>query len=419
MGNHFKWGDESMNIERSLISCLTLLGEKSGGFFDYNLRESSFHEYRREYAYTLDHYRKHGCFPTRAALKRAYPGFVFINTKSPLSYYCEEIKKREVHNRLAEVVEQVGGKLREGEDPLGSVSILRKEMLKLSYDFLSSKDVDWAQQGLARLRDYNQRKITKGITGIRSGWNMLDSATGGWQKQQFIVITGLHYSGKSWVLLNMLVAAWRQGYRPLFISKEMSEEEVSRRIDSLLCHLPWEKFRKGELGRYQELKYRVYLKKLLTIDRPIYISDEETIEKSGVLNIAAKIQEYKPDIVFVDGAYLLSDDEGAKGKVEQLFNVSQSLKRQAKACEVPIIASVQRGKEAGGTQWASALKQDPDVLFEVRGEPESSTRNLVGLKIREGRLVDEIIKFDFSAMNFASVGAATVSENELISADYK
>jgi replicative DNA helicase len=67
------------------------------------------------------------------------------------------------------------------------------------------------------------------------------------------------------------------------------------------------------------------------------------IDSSGgqtVSGVASKIQNKNPDIVFIDGTYLMIDEQTGESNTPQaLTNITRSLKRLAQKINKPIVIS--------------------------------------------------------------------------------
>ena len=117
----------------------------------------------------------------------------------------------------------------------------------------------------------------------------------------------------------------------------------------------------------------------------------------------AKIRETKPDLVIVDGMYLMRDDRSGKRDVDwkAIAHISQDLKLTAQEFGVPLIGVTQanrgsEGKESSlsGLGYSDSFAQDADAVFQVSRrkvvDPETGIKktelylNCPGL--REGEL---------------------------------
>jgi len=105
--------------------------------------------------------------------------------------------------------------------------------------------------------------------------------------------------------------------------------------------------------------------------------------------LAAKIEQHRPEIVFVDGVYLMMDEQSGESNTPQaLTNITRSLKRLAQRLKVPIVISTQtllwkmRGGKvtADSIGYSSSFYQDSDVILgleEEETDPEARVLKVV------------------------------------------
>ena len=91
-----------------------------------------------------------------------------------------------------------------------------------------------------------------------------------------------------------------------------------------------------------------------------------------VSGIASKIQVLHPEVVFIDGTYLMIDEQTNEANTPQaLTNITRSLKRLAQRFKIPIVISTQvlnwKMKKGQVTSdsigYSSSFHQDADVIF--------------------------------------------------------
>lgn len=86
-----------------------------------------------------------------------------------------------------------------------------------------------------RVRSVTRRHAKKGsIYRCSTGFDELDDLTGGLYRGELAVLSGRPSMGKTAVALHMALQAARAGRNTLYFSIEMSEEEVTERILSML-----------------------------------------------------------------------------------------------------------------------------------------------------------------------------------------
>ena len=105
----------------------------------------------------------------------------------------------------------------------------------------------------------------------------------------------------------------------------------------------------------------------------------------GELFLQAKIEEYEPDIVFIDGIYLMVDDDlnSRKAQWEQLNHISRGLKITAENYQVPVIATTQAWKKSAKPGSKGDESVD-DIAYS--GGMAQNADNIVSL----GRIYDYI-----------------------------
>ena len=140
--------------------------------------------------------------------------------------------------------------------------------------------------------------------------------------------------------------AFKNDLNVLFVNNEMSGEQIGKRFDAVHFRLPYQEFRAGLLSDELEKRYFEGLKKLSEEERPLWVISDV----HGVMSIASKIDQYKPDIVMIDGLYLLHDDHRGANRWERTSNISRDLKRLAQQKGVPVIATTQFNRAADETR---------------------------------------------------------------------
>ena len=230
----------------------------------------------------------------------------------------------------------------------------------------------------------------------------------------------------TWVETILAHFAHKQRYRVLFFSKEMAHQEIFERMDAVYASVPFQDLRRGQLAGHLEKVFFDSLDRLALDPVELWcVSDDEG---QGVAGIDAKIARYHPDIVFIDGLYLTSDDLHGRGRVEQLANISRAVKLTARRRNIPIIASSQLNRDAEGEKkkgdnlgsiaWGDALAQDADIvieLFQNKQMRESVPQHLFGAttKFRQGGGAQwrKTITWDMENMNFDELPDAEDADN--------
>jgi hypothetical protein len=127
--------------------------------------------------------------------------------------------------------------------------------------------------------------------------------------------------------------------------------------------------------------------------RPFIFSTDITTTMT-VGAIQAKIKDYQPDVVFIDGAYLMlpESEKVEPGSPQAMTSISRSLKRLAQSERIPIVVTTQASlpRSKGGLSISSGMYtqawgQDSDVLLGVerlKGEEDADESDPVHVKFR-------------------------------------
>lgn len=214
---------------------------------------------------------------------------------------------------------------------------------------------------------------------------------------------------KTWWILIQAVFLAKMGYKILFITTEMSTKMVMRRIDAIWCCLNYSLFKAGQLPPDQEKRYYKYLDDQEGREECLVVEQAT----GGVQQVGVLVDLYNPDKVFIDGAYLLSDEDQDEDNWMATIRVFRGLHklclRQGK--NIPIEATTQSKDEVGASlkslQFAKAIAQECDVVAVLEQDEQMKNDKeirLKPLKLREGDILSSVyMNWDFTAMDYSSI----------------
>ena len=220
------------------------------------------------------------------------------------------------------------------------------------------------------------------LRGIPTGFPSLDRLTSGLQGGQLITLAGEPKAGKSSMALAMASHAHDQGYVPLLFSFEMSNEEQYTRHDALRAHINLTALLHGKITDKEKRRLRELMEEMQ--DLPPFILSESAGAATTVSSIAAQIERHEPDVVFIDGVYLMMDEQGEKaGSPQALTNITRSLKRLAQRRDVPIVDTTQvltwklnrrKGMSGDSIGYTSSFIQDSDLVLGVENTDDEQLK---------------------------------------------
>jgi replicative DNA helicase len=175
----------------------------------------------------------------------------------------------------------------------------------------------------------------------------------------------------------------------MFQSFEMNNHEQQQRHDSMRSHISHGRLRRGKLLPAEEGRY-IDVLNVMEKEHSFHLVD--AVNGITVSALSAKIEQCKPDIVFVDGVYLMLDEiTGEMNTPQAITNITRALKRLAQKINKPVIITTQTllwkmraGKvTADSIGYSSSFFQDSDVILGL--QPVEEDEDIRLLKIVASR----------------------------------
>ena len=342
-------------------------------------------EYQQVYEFIIGHWNKYGEPADEQVVKSAYPSMKWKPQKQPLEYLIDQMRRDRQLVIYTEALNEAVP-LVSAEDPVALAEILQNGLMNARLETSAARDFNYVT-GTSELEDriWERMEDPGYLRGISTGFKGIDYVTGGFQPEQFIVLLGTPKSFKSATLLYMARAVHRQAKLALFIGYEMSNVEQSDRLVSLDSEVSLTKIMHGTLNHKDFEKVQQALKVVEQM-RPFVFSTDITAATT-LSGIQAKVMEYQPDVLFIDGAYLMQPegDRVEPGSPQAMTQISRGCKRMAQSLKIPVVITTQAslprskgGLSLGSAMYTQAWGQDCDVLLGVERQKE------------EGEIEDEL-----------------------------
>jgi replicative DNA helicase len=165
----------------------------------------------------------------------------------------------------------------------------------------------------------------------------------------------------------------------------------------------------GTLTLEEEQRYERIVTSIQVMNDDFWFTDSS----SGltVSAVASKIQGKNPDIVFIDGTYLMFDEvTGESNTPQAITQITRNLKRLAMKINKPVVISTQalswkmkKGQvSADSIGYSSSFHQDADVIFGLQREDENvdDTRLLRVIASRNSGLSEVSLMWDWNTGAF-------------------
>jgi replicative DNA helicase len=365
--------------DRNIIPVLER-GIKDDWFVDDDLR--------RVWKFLRDHYTTYREVPTIVSVNDHFPNFRALKVEDTIDYLIDtmvEFRRNFLtRNGVQDVVQ-----LMAQNDHEATIAEMSKVIAKINEQgVVGTTHIDLTKDPDKFWEEYQNVQNSK-MLGVPTGFQKIDEATAGLQGGQLITVIAPPKTGKSQICLRMAANVHEAGLVPMFQSFEMNNHEQTQRYLSMSANVSNSRLRQGKLKSDEEDRLITLIDDLK--DRqPFHFVD--AVNGLTVDSLMAKADQLKPDVLFVDGVYLMLDQVTGEANTPQaLTNITRALKRVAQRLNIPVIISTQTllwkmkgGKvSADSIGYSSSFFQDSDVILGLEPIEEDDSQRL--LKVVQAR----------------------------------
>ena len=305
-----------------------------------------------------------------------------------LEAYAEIIRQRSITRKLMKANSDISELISnpQGQD---GVSLLDKaESMIFALNDETNKN-DSSLQSMKKLipstmdRLHELSNKSGGLIGSSTGFKDLDTKLQGVQKGDLIVVAGRPSMGKTSFAMNIaenVLLDDDSAGAVLIFSLEMPGESLTTRMLSGMCKLDQQNVRSGML-KDDELRILLQQSEKLK-NLPLWIDDSSILspmELRAKARRLARTEENGLSLIVVDYLQLMQLPLSTENRVNQISEISRSLKSLAKELNVPVIALSQLNRAVeqrpnkrpimADLRDSGAIEQDADViLFIYRDE---------------------------------------------------
>ncbi len=246
---------------------------------------------------------------------------------------------------------------------------------------------------------YNLSQLEKDqYAGFNTGFSDLDKKITGLNRSDLIIIGARPAMGKTSFALNIArnVAVYAKK-KVLFFSLEMSKEQLAQRVLSTEARVQSTKFRTGRLSpdEWQHIaEASVFLS-----DVDLYFDDTASIT---VPEMKARARQLKNvDCIVIDYLQLMSSSKKTDNRVQEVSEITRSLKMMAKDLNIPVVTCAQlarRTEEKGRShkpqmsdlRESGSIEQDADIILMLYREDyykDSADSSPEDIRVDEAELI--------------------------------
>lgn len=412
----------SFNVERGLITKI-LETRDLMSVRDKQIKISYFSgDNRTAYQYIYDQMSETGEVPTIRAFQKRFPRYMLdrverdgvevIGNDESVDFWCNELRTKIKHNTLADVIDEVAKSLGDRETEY-AYDMLKQKIAYIDAEIEYAEEEDLTDVA-GRKEAYLKKKRTQGMIGIETGFKHLDYIMKGLAPATLTTLIANTGVGKTWFEIIIGANCVLNDYKVLHFVTEMSSDIMRDRYESVLfakCYgeFDYNAFKSGTLSLKQEKQYFEFLENDLANFEPFVLATA-----TGVMGVSAMIDKYKPDLVLIDSAYLMEDDQGARDDWLRVAHITRDLKKLAKRANVPIFINTQAdkntskktGPELGSIMYTQAIGQDSDNVLALYRDTTMISDREMGVKVlkqREGTLGKMMLNWNFDVMDFSEI----------------
>ncbi len=277
------------------------------------------------------------------------------------------IKTDEIQKKYAEGVPNIGEFIVHSNDEIAQIAQRRQVR-----GMRSARDVaDEVSANLSRVVAND-----RGLTGVATGYRVLNQVTHGWQKGDLIILAARPSVGKTAFAMNLVFNAASIDKVPVgFFSLEMPATKIMERLIASRSYVSNDKIQTGHLSRQERVKIHGAIQEIAGTQ--IFFDDTPNSRLGDVVAKAQKLKSAHPDLGLIVIDYLglirYFEKPDASARQQEVSYISGQLKALARTLEVPIIVLCQlnRNTESGENKTPSlsnlresgSIEQDADIVM--------------------------------------------------------
>jgi len=335
-------------------------------------------------------------------------------TAANLEHHTKILREKSILRRLIEASTQTITEAYDGRSQapdlldLAEARIFQISQQRRDQGFTRLKEMLWpAMERIEALQ-----RSGKTITGVPTGFVDLDEMTSGFQPSELIIVAARPSMGKTALVLNVAAhAAIEAKVGVAIFSLEMSKDALVQRLLTAEAQVDSSRVRRSAL-RDADFTRLARAAGILQ-GCPIWIDDTPAITLLEMRSKARRLKaEHDIGLLVVDYLQLMRSPEYAENRLQEISDVSRSLKGLSRELKIPVIAlsqlsraSEQRGGERkpilSDLRDSGAIEQDADIVifihrpeyYDKEDETKRGIAEILLAKHRNGPTGDFTLRF--------------------------
>ncbi len=342
--------------------------------------------------------------------------------------YANIVREKYYLRRLIEVSRKITDEALSGQ---GGADLILDSAEQMIYDIRQGKDTNAPTKVskvifddvITKLEQLSGEDKDK-YKGISTGFFNLDKCITGLNKNDLILIGARPAMGKTSFALNLAHNVTMKAKKKcVFFCLEMTKMQLAERLLASQAGINAKKFRTGDLTREEWVQLGNAAEMFEDVE--LYIDDTSSIT---VPEIKSKVRRLRNvDVIIVDYLGLVQGATKTESRVQEVSQITRSLKMLAKDLSIPVVVCAQlsrategRGKshrpQLADLRESGSIEQDADIVLflyrekyyendknEDSDEIDNSLTELIVAKNRHGEVGTVKLAFDSEFTRFRAV----------------
>lgn len=342
--------------------------------------------------------------------------------------YANIVREKYYLRRLIEVSRKITDEALSGQ---GGADLILDSAEQMIYDIRQGKDTNAPTKVskvifddvITKLEQLSGEDKDK-YKGISTGFFNLDKCITGLNKNDLILIGARPAMGKTSFALNLAHNVTMKAKKKcVFFCLEMTKMQLAERLLASQAGINAKKFRTGDLTREEWVQLGNAAEMFEDVE--LYIDDTSSIT---IPEIKSKVRRLRNvDVIIVDYLGLVQGATKTESRVQEVSQITRSLKMLAKDLSIPVVVCAQlsrategRGKshrpQLADLRESGSIEQDADIVLflyrekyyendknEDSDEIDNSLTELIVAKNRHGEVGTVKLAFDSEFTRFRAV----------------
>ena len=347
-----------------------------------------------------------------------------VPTSANAEYYARTVKEKSLLRKLISTSAELVEMAYDAQDVDMVLDVAERKIFEITEQHASESFKSFGSILHDVFDNLEKIRLRGGaVTGIPTGFRLLDNVTTGFHLSDFVVVAGRPSMGKTAFALTIARNMAVKFDVPVGIfSLEMSKDQLAQRLLSAESRVELARIRNGKLNEEDWNKLTNAAGRLFKA--PIVVDDEPSLDPRTLRAKARRMKrEYNIQVVFVDYLQLMHLRHREQNRQQEISEISRSMKLLARELDVVVVALSQLSRAVeqredkrprlSDLRESGAIEQDADtVLFlyresyykhkgELIMEPHE-TEVIVG-KQRNGPVGTIKVSFDPRFVTFADL----------------